>query len=123
MNKAIDSAGNSVRAIQEIQYRFLLAASAAGVVDLKVDPDELRAMLLEDEPRLRRALQESALTGAAYTYRDFSDADLEAYAEALEHPAMQRVYELLNAVQYEIMANRFEVLAARMGTLQSGQDI
>ncbi|MFC6686918.1 DUF2059 domain-containing protein [Jhaorihella thermophila] len=123
MNKAIDSTGSSVRAIQEIQYRFMLAASAAGVIDLKVDPDELRAMLLRDEPRLRTALQESALAGAAYTYRDFSDADLEAYAEALEDPAMQRVYALLNAVQYEIMANRFEALATRMATLQPGQDI
>lgn len=46
-----------------------------------------------------------------------------AYAEALEQPDMQKVYELLNAVQYEIMANRFEVLAARMSGLQPGQDI
>ena len=36
---------------------------------------------------------------------------------------MQEVYELLNAVQYEIMANRFEVLAAKMANLHPGQDI
>jgi len=42
---------------------------------------------------------------------------------ALEHPDMKLVYELLNAVQYEIMANRFEVLATRMADLHPPQDI
>jgi len=36
---------------------------------------------------------------------------------------MQGVYVLMNAVQYEIMANRFEVLAVRMADLQPGQDL
>jgi len=36
---------------------------------------------------------------------------------------MARVYELMNAVQYEIMANRFEVLAARMAELQPAQEL
>jgi len=109
--------------LQEIQIRFLLAASAAGVIKLKVDAEGLRAMMKEQAPEMRLALQKSGLAGAAYTYRDFSDADIETYAEALEHPDMQQVYELLNAVQYEIMANRFEVLATRMADLHPSQDI
>ncbi|MBJ6371644.1 DUF2059 domain-containing protein [Sedimentitalea sp. CAU 1593] len=123
MNGAIDSSGTSVRALQEIQFRFLLAASAAGVVDLKMDPDELRAMFKSQEREMRRLIQMSSMASAAYTYRDFSDADVQAYTEALEEPEMKRVYELLNAVQYEVMANRFEVLAARMAELHPGQDI
>ena len=77
----------------------------------------------EDEERLRVVLEQSAMSGSAYTYRDISDEDLLAYTEALEEPQMQEVYELLNAVQYEIMANRFEVLAAKMANLHPGQDI
>ncbi|QBF31969.1 hypothetical protein CFI11_12155 [Thalassococcus sp. S3] len=123
MNRAVDVAGASVRALQEIQMRFLLAASAAGVIDLRMDAEDLRAVLSEREGALRRAIQQSSLAGAAYTYEPFSDADLEAYAEALEHPDMQEVYVLMNAVQYEIMANRFEVLARRMADLHPGQDI
>lgn len=123
MNGAIDSAGTSVRALQEIQYRFLLAASAAGVIDLKIDPDDLRAMFKSQEREMRRLIQMSSMASAAYTYRDFSDADIETYVEALEDPKMQKVYELLNAVQYEVMANRFEVLAMRMAELHPGQDI
>lgn len=123
MNRAIDATGTSVRALQEIQFRFLLAASAAGVIELRADPADLRAMMKREEGRLRRAMLQSSLAGSAYTYRDFSDADLLAYVEALETPEMQKVYELLNAVQYEVMANRFEALAAEMSGLRPGQDI
>ena len=123
MNRAIDSDGSSLKAIEEIQVRFLMAASAAGVVDLTMDADELRAALKAREPEMRIALQKSALAGSAFTYQGFSDDDLGLYTEALEAPEMRQVYELLNAVQYEIMANRFEALAAEMAELRPGQDI
>lgn len=123
MNGAIDSTGSSLRALQEVQFRFLMAAAGAGVIDLRADADELRALLKQNEDQMREAIRASALAGAAYTYREFPNADVAAYAEALEQPLMQQVYELLNAVQYEIMANRFEVLAARMAELRPGQDI
>lgn len=123
MNQAIDSSGTALRALQEIQVRFLLAASASGVIDLQLGADDLRLMLRQNEGQMRQSLQLSALAGAAYTYKDFSDADVQAYVEALEQPLMQEVYELLNAIQYEIMAMRFEVLATRMAELHPAQDI
>ena len=52
-----------------------------------------------------------------------TEAELLDYAKALEHPEMQRVYELMNAVQYEIMANRFEILAGRMAGMAPGQEL
>ncbi|MES0827286.1 DUF2059 domain-containing protein [Ruegeria sp. SCP11] len=123
MNAAIDSSGTALRALQEIQLRFLLAASASGVIDLQLDAEELRQMMKRNETGMRQALQLSALAGAAYTYQDFSDDDVIAYAEALEQPLMQEVYELLNAIQYEIMAMKFEDLATRMAELHPAQDI
>lgn len=123
MGRAIDTEGASLHAIAEIQVRFLMAAAAAGVVELRLDEAELRALLKEREGEMRLSLQQSALAGAAYTYQTFSDEDLLAYTQALEHPDMQRVYELMNAVQWEIMANRFEALAHEMAGLQQGQDI
>ena len=123
MNTAIDASGTSVRALQEIQMRFLLAASAADVIELRMDADELRALMQAQAPELRSLIEASALAGSAYTYRDFSDEDVTTYVTALEEQEMQRVYELLNAVQYEVMANRFETLALRMSGLKPGQDI
>ncbi|WP_377187849.1 DUF2059 domain-containing protein [Ruegeria meonggei] len=123
MNNAIDSSGTALRALQEIQIRFLLAASASGIIELQLGADELRNMMKQNETGMRQSLQLSALAGAAYTYQEFSDADVISYAEALEQPLMQEVYELLNAIQYEIMARKFEILAAKMADLHPAQDI
>ncbi len=81
MNAAVDTAGNGVRALQEIQLRFLIAAEAAGVIELRMDIEDLRGMMQQQEGELRRAMQSSGLSGAAYTYRDFSDAEVLAYAD------------------------------------------
>lgn len=123
MGQAIDSAGAGLRSVQQIQFRFLMAASAAGVIELKLDSDGLRALQRNQETEMRLAIRASNLASSAYTYQEFSDADLLSYVEALEAPLMQRVYELLNAVQYEITANRFEELAFQMKDMGQGEDI
>lgn len=123
MNEASDTAGVSVRAIQEIQVRFLMAAAGAGVIELQMDEPDLRELLGSDAESLKAQIAVGALTGAAYTYQAFSDAEVLAYTEALEHPTMRRVYDLMNAVQYEIMANRFEALATAMQRLQPSQEL
>lgn len=123
MNIASDSANIGVKAIQEIQVRFLLAASAAGVIGLQMDEPDLREVLRRDEAELRDAIEASALSGAAYTYQAFADVEVLDYAKALEHPSMKEVYNLMNAVQYEIMANRFEALAAAMSGLRPSEEL
>ncbi len=123
MNAAIDTGGMSIRAIREIQVRFLLAASAAGLTEGDYDADLLRRLLAQDDEAQRGEMKRAALAAAAQTYRDFSTEELRAYARALEHPVMARVYELMNAVQFEIMANRFEALAARLGEVPPASEL
>jgi uncharacterized protein DUF2059 len=123
MNKASDSAGTATRAIQEVQVRFLLAASAAGVIELRMDEADLRDLLFKDEEALKAEIAAGALSGSAYTYQAFSDDEVLTYAKALEHPKMRRLYDLMNAVQYEIMANRFEALAVAMQRLRPSQEL
>ncbi|MEM9870775.1 MAG: hypothetical protein AAF822_05925, partial [Pseudomonadota bacterium] len=76
-----------------------------------------------DKEVLEASIADGAMTGAAYTYQSFSDVEVLAYVEALEHPKMREVYDLMNAVQYEIMANRFEALAVWMQDLQPSQEL
>ena len=123
MGRAIDAAGSGLRSIQQIQFRFLMAASAAGIIELQLDAEGLRALQRDQEAEMRMALRAANLAGSAYTYQDFSEDEIEAYVEALEAPLMQQVYELLNAVQFEITANRFEALAYRMKELGQGEEI
>jgi hypothetical protein len=123
MNAAIDAADAGVRAVQQIQFRFIMAASAAGVIDLQLDADGLRAWQDQQAASLRMNLKASAIATSAYTYQGFSDEEVLSYVRALETPLMQEVYELLNAVQYEITADRYEQLAYRMKELGQSEDI
>ena len=123
MNAASDSTGSSLQAIQEVQVRFLMAAAGAGVIELQLEESDLRELLATNEPELRLSMQASALAGSAYTYQAFSDAEVEAYTQALEHPDMKVVYNLMNAVQFEVMADRYEALALRMTNLKPSEDL
>lgn len=123
MSVAIDPNDIGPQAMTEIQVRFILAASYAGVIDLRTDEDGLRALLNENAAEMADAIETSSLANAAHTYRDFSLEELAAYTEALEHPDMMTVYELMNAVHFEVMSNRFEALALRMGDIQPVQDL
>ena len=123
MNQAIDSTGMGVRAVIEIQVRFLLAASQAGVFELRIGEEELRALLAEDEDEMRTSMAASSLANAAWTYRDFDTDEVRIYTEALEDERMQQVYALMNAIQWEIMANRFEALALKMAGMSPGEEL
>ncbi|MEP1933503.1 MAG: hypothetical protein ABJJ37_19695, partial [Roseibium sp.] len=111
------------QAMTEIQVRFILAASYAGVISLRVDEDGLRAALAESADEVAREVEISALQNSAYTYHDFTLEELTEYTEALENPDMMIVYELMNAVHFEVMSNRFEALAKRLGDLQPEQEL
>lgn len=119
--QAIDGNSTGLTAVREVQVRFLMAAEAAGILDGGFDEATLRALLAEQDAELRETLKVNTLHNAAYTYRAISLEDLNAYNDVLEAPQMRRVYELMNAIQFEVMANRFEVLAGRMADLHPGQ--
>ncbi|GAA6175392.1 DUF2059 domain-containing protein [Sulfitobacter pacificus] len=123
LNEASDVEDSSIRAIQEVQIRFLMAAAGAGVIELRMDEPDLREALRSQEGEMRRSIKANALANAAYTYQAFSDDEVAEYAQALSEPKMQKVYALMNAVQYEIQANRFEEVAARLSAMQPSQDL
>lgn len=123
MMDAIGSEEQSLRAVNELEIRFLMAAQQAGVIQLRVDEEGLRAAQAEQAEEIKQSMRASGMAASAATYRDFSNEELLTYAEALEHPLMQEVYELMNAVQHEIMADRFEAVADRLGAMGPGQEL
>ncbi|ABG32213.1 DUF2059 domain-containing protein [Roseobacter denitrificans] len=123
LNEAVGSEDASVHAIQEVQVRFLMAAAAAGVIELRMDEADLRENLRRQEGEMRRNMKVNSLAASAYTYQAFSDDEISAYADALEHPKMQKVYALMNAVQFEIMADRYEQMALAMSELRPTQEL
>ena len=122
MNHAIDPQNIGTQAAQDVQIRFLLAASGAGVIN-RIDEATLRSLMQEQAAELALEIEASALASAARIYEGFSDAEVKAYAEAVEDPIMQKVYELMNGVQYALMADRYEKLALRMAELSPGEEL
>ena len=90
---------------------------AAGTVDFEFSEEELRAVMAEQEAAMKAEIARNSIIGAAYTYREMSDEDIRRYREALEEPMMKQVYEALNAIQYQVMAERYEVLAGKLAGL------
>lgn len=123
LNDAVNEGDTGLHAFQEVQLRFLVAAADAGVIELRMEEADLRETMRAQADSMRTEMAANALASAAYTYQAFSDDEVEAYAEALEHPKMQQVYALMNAVQYEIMANRFEAVATRLASMQPSTDL
>lgn len=123
MMDAIGGIDSSVRSVVEVQVRYLTAAISAGTVDIDYSEEELRALIAEQIPEIRQNIAVYSMLGAVYAYRDFSDDDVRAYREALEEPEMQQVYELLNAIQFEVMAERYETLAGELSGLTPEQEI
>ncbi|MCI2398297.1 hypothetical protein [Aliiroseovarius subalbicans] len=123
MNAAIGGMDNSVRSVIELQVRYLLAASRAGAIDMDISEEDLRGMFQEQAPAMRREIELYAMLNSAYAYRDLSDQELTDYVAALEQPEMRQVYEVLNAIQFEIMAERYERLAAALAKLHPQQDL
>jgi len=76
--------------------------------------ETLRQALNEQQPRIALYVEQSILTGLAYTFRDFNEDELSAYIEMLKQPAMQKYNNsglkgTENALEYatKMMASSF----------------
>ena len=123
MAESIGYVGATIKAYREVQVRFLMAASLAGLIDQRFDEVDLRAMLAQQDDEVRRAMVENLIVANAFTYRDFTDSEIEIYRDALAMPQMMKVYELMNAIHFTIMADRFERMALEMVNLIPTQEL
>lgn len=123
MSDHIGSIDTGIRQFREVQVRFLMSAMAAGIIEAEMSEEDLRQVLSQQDEEIRAAVLENMIAANAYTYRDFSDESIREYSEALATPEMMALYELMNAVQYTLMADRYEILASRMAELHPGQEL
>jgi len=123
MAESIGYVGATIKAYREVQVRFLMAASLAGLIDQRFDEVDLRAMLAQQDDEVRQTMTDNLIIANAFTYRDFTDREMEIYRDALAMPQMMEVYELMNAIHFTIMADRFERMALEMVNLTPTQEL
>jgi hypothetical protein len=115
---SVGSTDISITALVEMQVRFTLAAMAAGAIPNSLSEQELRLRSTEAMEALRPQIEVMGVVGNTYTYRALPTDDLAEYVRVLKTPEMQQIYEALNAIQYQIMIEKYQELGARMGELQ-----
>ncbi len=123
MSDAVGSIDTGIAQFREVQVRFLLAAMAAGLIEADMSEEDLRMVLGQNDDDIRSEVLQNMINSNAFTYRDFSDIEMREYSEALATDEMRELYELMNAVQYTLMADRYEVLASRMAELHPSQEL
>ena len=123
MAENIGSVGASIKSYREVQVRFLMAASAAGLIEQRFDELDLRAMLAQQDEEARAVIERGLVMSNAYTYRDFTDVEMQAYRDALATEMMIEVYALMNAIHFTIMADRYEKMAVEMVKLTPSQEL
>jgi hypothetical protein len=123
MAESIGSVGASIKSYREVQVRFLMAASGAGLVQQRFDELDLRAMLAQQDAEARAAIEKGLVISNAFTYRDFTDVEMQAYRDALATEMMIEVYALMNAIHFTIMADRYEKMAVEMVKLAPIQEL
>lgn len=122
----VDSAQDLDHAVQvtfEIQLRYLLTAMASGAIEPGPSEEELRMILEAQAPQLKQAYADYMLRASMFTYREISNEDMRAYTEALDGAALTEVYEVLNGIYAEILAQRFEALAVHLGAIEPEDDL
>ena len=123
MAESIGSVGASIKSYREVQVRFLMAASGAGLVQQRFDELDLRAMLAQQDADARVVIEKGLVISNAFTYRDFTDVEMQAYRDALATEKMIEVYALMNAIHFTIMADRYEKMAVEMVKLAPIQEL
>ena len=66
---------------------------------------------------------QSLIIANSYTYRNFTDLEIAQYRNALATDEMKEVYELMNAIHFALMADRYEQMALKMVKLHPLQEL
>ena len=123
MANDIGSIESSIRSYREVQVRFLMAAMSAGLMQRQLDEADLREILSLQDTEIKSAMMENIIVSNAYTYRKFSDLEVEQYRDALGTKEMREVYALMNAIHFTLMAERYEQMALKMADLHPSQSL
>ena len=123
MADSIGALESGIRSFREVQVRFIMAAMAAGLIDRQIDEADLRSMLAQQDAEIKTNMLQSLIIANSYTYRNFTDLEIAQYRDALATDEMKEVYELMNAIHFALMADRYEQMALKMVKLHPLQEL
>ena len=123
MADSIGALESGIRSFREVQVRFIMAAMGSGLIDRQIDEADLRSMLAQQDAEIKTNMLQSLIIANSYTYRNFTDLEIAQYRDALATDEMKEVYELMNAIHFALMADRYEQMALKMVKLHPLQEL
>lgn len=123
MLDAIDAVESGVTTALNMNFAVLSGMAASGRMSYQMSEAEILALIAAQEDMIREQVRTSAMENAAFTYRDLTDDDLEAYVGFLASDVGRKLYSVMNSAADDIMAERGRAFGKRMLDLQQTQEL
>lgn len=123
MLDAIDAVESGVTTALNMNFAVLSGMAASGRMSYQLSEGEILTLLAGQQEEIRTNIETSALENAAFTYRDLSDGDLNAYTDFLTSDVGAKLYRVMNGIADEIMAERGRAFGKRILELQGSQEL
>lgn len=123
MLDAIGAVDSGVTTALNLNFAILSGMSATGRGTAQLSEGDILTLLAGQEPRIRKQVETGSLENAAFTYRDLSDADLEAYRDFLTSDLGRKLYATMNAAADAVMIKRARAFGARIVELQGTTEL
>ncbi|MCP5071724.1 MAG: hypothetical protein GY947_00305 [Rhodobacteraceae bacterium] len=103
MNDELDTEENAVAAAMNFGYALMVGMTSAQGKPSEMTDEEILNQLRQQEPALRSRIRESLMLSTAYTYRDLTNEDMDAYIGFLQSPVGRKLYQKVEGSRREIM--------------------
>ena len=102
---AMDMVNSGTALAMNLSYAMMSGMASSGKMPGDFSEDRILGMLESQREMMEQQIIRSTIEEAAFTYRDISDADMDAYIAFLESDLGQKLYNILNAALVDVLTN------------------
>lgn len=105
--------------VELIMWGFLSSLNEAVPEDLRVTEDAIKKQLETTRPMMKQLLWQQALLSSHYSYRNFSNAEIEQYITFLQSPAGQELTDLSIGGIADVFKDVFAGAARKLASIKA----
>lgn len=113
----------SVASALSMNLAVMSGMKASRLLPYDIDEAQMMALLDERRPVIRTQIERAYLVRAAYTYRNISDDDLNAYLAFLTGPTGRQLYAAINTASTTVLIGRARHFGALMAEFMAASDL
>ncbi|MEO0913646.1 MAG: hypothetical protein AAFY59_11770, partial [Pseudomonadota bacterium] len=106
-----------------INFALMSGMAASDALPRGFSEAEILALVQMQRDTIRVAVRNGVLENMAYTYRDLSDAELEAYSAFLGTPDARAFYDAINRATEELVTRDARILGRRITDMSAEREL